>query len=702
MTSFKASTHAGLNSDAVNTTPLDDETLKACWLCHFNGNEPTEADHNSFTAANTTKCEDVACHGNTSSDLHIGSHSPDANTRYVKTSAAITCSFCHSRTDVLIYNSTDPGNSGNINMSTGSGTTPAHFIKNITDTASDNHIAIDSVGWGTGYQGCVYCHTTDSGTVFNAINVSLKASHSTVGTNCYCHIVGTTTLHDLGVISVSGGGPDCIDCHGTGGIFEDVNETAMNQGIHANLNNQTPISNGSWNSLNKACWACHANGSEPSGHVNDILGPGVPANTTRPLNCSAGPCHVDGIPKDNTISGTQPKNTIEHVPDINTVTSIFTKGAINCVYCHKKDITPHIEPTRGSANETDASNISHYGDNANLITPTSNCEICHKDTTNASIWGNPPQVRHPVNKSIDFCRNCHGSGDTFHNETISSAAAIHYGFDWEDDGLDYVVKLNQQFQNNEGCFACHLESTTMEFIADNNTKICEECHYNGSTGPYSNKITLRSDIDNTVQVVFNHINDSSSTIVVPDMSQLYNSDTNITQPSSCYAYNFTTDAGACHGVSKSNNSSGYYAFYRKWSGSDNSMRPYKWTQTIDRLPNTSDCRICHLGINSTSGILADSPYWGNPMNSSSTKPNVNAHINASAKASDCWGCHVNGGGQPVDFHDANVTAGGGPDCISCHDVNLALATSLVDVSAINSSSAIHNGINPGTGGSTGN
>ncbi|MCL7414385.1 MAG: hypothetical protein M8353_12370, partial [ANME-2 cluster archaeon] len=139
------------------------------------------------------------------------------------------------------------------------------------------------------------------------------------------------------------------------------------------------------------------------------------------------------------------------------------------------------------------------------------------------------------------------------------------------------------------------------------------------------------------------------------------------------------------------------------------MSPYRYTQTIDRLPNTTDCRICHLGANGSIGTLVESNYWGTPMNVTSTKPIIATHTNATAAASDCWNCHVIGGAQPIDFHDVNITGGGGPDCISCHDVGRSGATRWVNVSAINgslnSNASIHYAINnatTGTGGSTNN
>ncbi|MBW6518972.1 MAG: hypothetical protein K0A89_10790, partial [ANME-2 cluster archaeon] len=720
---FEASGHGNLNFDATNTSPLVNNVSKACWLCHGNGSEPDPSDHNLFNVTQypPKSCDNATdCHGNTSLSINITSHWSNAGTQYVKTSSTITGESCHGLTGVTVFNESVQGGTANMsNMPGGATNVVAHYVKNLT--ANDDHSVIDTVGWGpSGSQGCVYCHQTDNGTLFNATRIS----HAADG-NCYgCHIVGTTTLHDQGVINGSSGNPDCLGCHGdTGGeLNQDVNVSAFSSSVHANLNSNATNVTILNNTMSKACWACHGNGSEPNNeHPSAPLSATNPANTTYPLDCTDGDCHVNGRPNGSTFNDTIPV-AIEHVPSgLNDSTDLTT--GYNCsASCHNNSLTPHIEPFNGTRSETDLSNVSHYGNlstvSISAVQPTTDCTLCHKNTTNAPSWGNATQIRHPAaNSSGSFCANCHGTDTTFHAENLSSASDIHtFGFDWEGDGIDYDTPPVPPLlpQNMEGCFACH--NGTVDFwtmvpgqVDDATTRICEECHYNNSAGPFTTNISIRADISSAIPRVFNHINNSNATVGVSDMSQYFSSTTKIATPSSCYSYNISTGAGTCHGVSYANNSSGNYAFKRLWSADDDAMRPYRWTQTIDQMPNTSDCRICHLGANSSVGTLVDSAYWGYPMNITSTAPTVTTHINASAEASDCWTCHVVGGGQPIDFHDVNITAGGGSDCISCHNVGSTTATRLVNVSAINgslnSNASIHRAINnatTGTGGSTGN
>ncbi|MBE0667996.1 MAG: hypothetical protein IH593_10060, partial [Bacteroidales bacterium] len=257
MTLFSQSPHLNINNgNATNNLQ--------CYMCHRDGTAPTseqgETEHNSGTIrsnATSKDCDDPACHGNTTSTenrFKIESHSPNASSEYVQTTG--DCESCHSQLNVLIYNESNPGDSGNGSMALGSGPVE-HYIRDIIDNATDEHYLIDSVGWASSPSaGCIYCHKTANGSVFGATQI-------THANDCYgCHIVGTTTLHERTVVSSGNGTADCLNCHGTDGARPDVNTSAFIQSEHGNLNsaalNDTILNF----TQSKACWACHSNGTE--------------------------------------------------------------------------------------------------------------------------------------------------------------------------------------------------------------------------------------------------------------------------------------------------------------------------------------------------------------------------------------------------------------------------------------------------------
>ena len=100
-----------------------------------------------------------------------------------------------------------------------------------------------------------------------------------------CHYKGTGStvgqmLHD--VSEGGGGGPDCKSCHDAGSTSASklVNFSAMNSSGagHKNLNSGASAT---VDTENKKCWACHGDGTQPSGH---------PAAYKTPVECQN--CHT--------------------------------------------------------------------------------------------------------------------------------------------------------------------------------------------------------------------------------------------------------------------------------------------------------------------------------------------------------------------------------------------------------------------------
>ncbi|MCK5659862.1 MAG: hypothetical protein KAH86_00780, partial [Methanosarcinales archaeon] len=446
ITAMNLSAHNELNSATTSGVSLTAGNItKACWLCHDDGLQPTIEDHNGYNSISVKGCDDSTCHNDPSSSVYMASHSSNTSAVYVQTnSTTTTCEFCHSLTDVNI--STNITQTGTIDMMIESGAsfvnTTAHYVRDPVNATTDEHSVIDTVGWDGGSQGCVYCHKTDNATKFNSIDIrgSSSSAHST-GENCYvCHIRGTTTLHDAGVFNATAGGPDCVYCHANStSPSNDVNYSAMNTSMHANVNSGANTTNVS-DPLNAACWACHGNGSNPGNqHPNNSAT--SPYNNTylNPLDCTSGNCHTSN----NTLYSAPA--VYEHIPGNTSIFPTIGYGTLTtCVFCHNNSInTTYTEPAFGSFepavgdNSSDAI-VAHYGLNTSLLTPTTDCNLCHRGSiANVTDYNvTESSIRHPAktNEST-FCKNCHGQPtSSFHNDAMDYGQGdIHMSFDWEND-----------------------------------------------------------------------------------------------------------------------------------------------------------------------------------------------------------------------------------------------------------------------------
>jgi len=193
-------------------------------------------------------------------------------------------------------------------------------------------------------------------------------------------------------VTPGGYSPDCISCHAGNGvapILLDLDE--FKQGVHVNLNNNTTYTSFITDDANKACWGCHGNstGGEPDEHPTPYLG-----NHT-PKSCMT--CHAS--------SKFGAKPIYSHYPGA----EISTSGT--CWDCHSNK-------QNSSKPQNEIAAASHYSAKKNLLN-TSDCAVCHGDETNATLWGNAPQVS--KHNSSNDCELCHaGEGiTTFHDKGIT-------------------------------------------------------------------------------------------------------------------------------------------------------------------------------------------------------------------------------------------------------------------------------------------
>jgi hypothetical protein len=215
--------------------------------------------------SNTTRI--AAVRDNTSA-IYNGPGSPIKTHAHPDNSAKVECGFCHDAFHAIGKPSKSAGINGN----------------------------------------CWQCHDASDGAI-NGISKNMNCK------NCHINTESKVDAHHPAKV----GGPDCVLCHDLGGSAPyHVNITVMNSSdaIHKNINNNATTS---LDFNNKRCWACHGNGSEPSGH---------PTNYKTPYNCTD--CHVAGGNSNFT-----PNDTIllvdEHFWNGSNIT---TSEIISCYACH--------------------------------------------------------------------------------------------------------------------------------------------------------------------------------------------------------------------------------------------------------------------------------------------------------------------------------------------------------------------------------
>ncbi|CAG1009326.1 MAG: hypothetical protein OIN86_06780 [Candidatus Methanoperedens sp.] len=436
---------------------------------------------------------------------------------------------------------------------------------------------------------------------------------------------------------IQGGGQDCVFCHditGNGAPPDKrIDTLAVKQGVHKNLGNSTINTTALSDMIDKACWACHGNGTEPALH---------PDNYKTPYGCAD--CHNStyNLTKTNlsVIPDLITKKIYEHIPPphYQEIDSTLNSSNATCTGCHNKSMVSYTDPGFSTV-----SNVSHYASITNLTGPTINCGLCHKSPANA-YWANV--VRHPARSQNDsFCANCHNTtlAVDLHSQQLVKPMSIHFGFDW--NNKDYLNGLDP----NEACIACHS-------LFGNVYSRCEDCHLENGRGPVNISGEIRSDYNNTVPRVYAHTNFSAS-VNVPNQSGFYPGST---RPSSCFSGD--SSGSTCHGnpYGTRDQNGGYFASF---TASYLTGSPYHFTGTIDWLPDTTNCLFCHKQPDTSIRNA-----WGNATQITGGTHNWYMGDDNSR----CWKCHVTTGVVPDDFHSDTLRGAGGDDCVGCHvpnDVN---------------------------------
>ena len=342
-------------------------------------------------------------------------------------------------------------------------TPPAIDVNNTGKTDWINHTSFISSSYSDSI--CNSCH-------------ALNGSYTLTTAN-YIHSLDPGTA----------GGPDCVACHDIGGSApKHVDVSAMKSSIHANLNsgatNTTPLTD----AIDKACWACHGDGSEPSEH---------PATYKSPKVCED--CHT----------GTAQFNAplvAEHFYAGEDI--VVTAG---CRDCHSKTemLNTNSDPDAGSVNAT----ISHYGKprndlvlniNGDIIT---DCYYCHQNATSAfkNVMQNANHsymYDHSDSTSSPKCWNCHSVGRIHDQSHQKPSISNSFCLGCHQSGIGSAKPIPTAHNATMSCYSCHMEKadTTYDSVtaqihgikyinADgsytrwdkSNAANCADCHMNQTT-----------------------------------------------------------------------------------------------------------------------------------------------------------------------------------------------------------------------------
>ncbi|MCZ7380719.1 MAG: hypothetical protein O8C64_03965 [Candidatus Methanoperedens sp.] len=192
--------------------------------------------------------------------------------------------------------------------------------------------------------------------------------------NCHGSLTSDTNITGLMHNVAAGSGANCINCHDINGSGapqdKRITVSSMKQGVHANLNSNATNST-FLDPINKACWACHGDGSEPVGH---------PLTYKTPKNCNDNDCHsISQSQYNETMIYSHFQNaSLNNNP--NNVTNYNITTTEQCQNCHINSLVTED-------NHSSLALVSHYASKDNLV-DSFNCVYCHLDKDNSEDWGN--------------------------------------------------------------------------------------------------------------------------------------------------------------------------------------------------------------------------------------------------------------------------------------------------------------------------
>ncbi|MEE8168538.1 MAG: hypothetical protein V3T58_06670, partial [Candidatus Hydrothermarchaeales archaeon] len=698
--------HRLLNQNA--TTGTTNDANKICWGCHDTDGEPVEGGH------------------------------PD------KQKTPWTCPDCH-------LNVTGVYAGPNWGTYPSAPTVKEHFPKGIDSSLdareTDSDYLMTNTSWNSQTERnatCEWCHRNDlgdtGGTEFNTLTNYLLANVSHYGKNTSlpntapdtadcegCHRGTATVRYDYGVgpsidngtaarqdhtgrttcngchhndevsesfheeeLDLKGGSETCTQCHRTGDAqtYPDVNFTAFNESIHRWINNASEASGNE--SIERACRGCHVTNGEAQHKNRDP-----------PYLCWD--CHNGTAPYSNVSNA---PTVAEHYNDASDLNISKLTGDINssCIACHNKTemLNTFTEDDSGGSGNGSFSNVSHYGkkrgDDLRYVENSTNvtsCTYCHQNASTAfsdvmAVTNRKGMYNHTDRTGSPTCSNstCHNQG-RMHDADLTKPQ------------FNYVL-----------CTSCHTDRQNHSGSIGGVS--CPECHTNTSKGGWD----IHGINGSYLQSSGNAYGGNGSAVNCATCHQGTGADGKTTTqpkiPSPMNHSNNETDEGGiwspgdpywttgnqlsacsfCHGDTKHDT---------------NALGNASSAQGSDSVNNTGFststwCGSCHYkndgNYTSTQAALEpDPPEITNDSWNNIGVPRYYNHSFSDGNYNDskCDDCHTIGSPVSMDefMHNVQIGVAGGRNCTQCHDLS-GSAPKHVNISAINSSNAIHNNLNSGS------
>ncbi|PWB54712.1 MAG: hypothetical protein C3F06_03685 [Candidatus Methanoperedenaceae archaeon] len=520
---------------------------------------------------------------------------------------------------------------------------------------------------------CIICHNAGHN-ISKPYNSSITSNGITENEQCWtCHTQRTgihygescTGCHsqDIHNASVSGGGPDCISCHGlTGNAMHKVDSSAVAAGVHNNLNSGASASGVP--AANKKCWGCHqSDGNQPTGMGDKY---------TRPYGCYE--CHGPTKPYARVSSAMTINEHFKSGADIKAGIFAIDESS-SCALCHN---VPEMTVSYTDNESTELSIGSHYGKNSSTAR---DCQYCHQNSSTAftaammSNIRNNNQSNHSRNPATPVCTTCHGSG-MLHDAALTMPASSN-------DTYCRTCHGNKDEHKTVYCAECHTNNT-------DRSKAGREIHGIGYLQKDNN---ISANKTNAADCTTCHQSDavnSSLLLAPPQVSDPLHHSEDINNGSIWGSY-WTNQLEAC-----------LYCHNDTKHSATPLGRLLIWAPSY--VPNTTigsgtNCADCHYKSDSNYGIMTSAyaslekpPEITN--GSWNGKPGYYNHTLNDYTDSICKSCHDKAGSITVGqlMHNASVGSSGGPDCSSCHDIG-GSAPVHVNFSAMNSSG--HKALNSG-------